>query len=74
MEHVEFISEFEETQTKTNEGSSEYKSLETQLSSHKQTNESLVESKKQLEEQLYQLRELNSNDICEINKLKYELD
>ena len=28
MEHVEFITEFEETQTKTTQGSSEYKSLE----------------------------------------------
>lgn len=74
MEHVEFISEFEETQSKAVEGGSEHKNLETQLISLKSTNETLVESKKQLEDQLYQLRELNSNDICEINKLKYELD
>ena len=74
MEHVEIITEFEETQSKTVEGGSEYQNLETSLISLKSNNESLVDSKKQLEEQLYQLRELNSNDICEINKLKYELD
>lgn len=37
-------------------------------------NEQLSSSKKQLEGELYELRDLNSNDICELNKLKYELD
>jgi hypothetical protein len=41
---------------------------------YKETQEQLLESKNRLEGELYELRELNSNDICEINKLKYELD
>lgn len=41
---------------------------------YKETQEKLLESKKKLEGELYELRDLNSNDICEINKLKYELD
>ena len=50
MEHVEIITEFEETQSKTVEGGSEYQNLETSLISLKSNNESLVDSKKQLEE------------------------
>ena len=53
MEHVEFISEFEETQSKAIEGGFEHTNLETSLFSLKSTNETLVESKKQLEDQLY---------------------
>jgi len=53
MEHVEFISEFEETQSKAVEGGSEHTNLETSLISLKSTNETLVNSKKQLEDQLY---------------------
>ena len=32
-----------------------------------------MKSKKSYENKLYHLRELNSNDICDINKMKYEL-
>lgn len=74
MEHVEIITEFEETTQSTNESSKEIQQLETDLSNHKATNEHLIKSKKRLESELYELRELNSNDICEINKLKFELD
>jgi len=48
--------------------------LESELVMHQRQNELLITSKKQLEGELYSLRELNSNDICEINKLNYELD
>lgn len=41
---------------------------------YKETQEELLVSKKRLEGELYELRDLNSNDICEINKIKYELD
>lgn len=74
MSYVEVITEFEETENTTKESSTEVTELETQLNNHKLTQERLVSSKKKLEEELYELRDLNSNDICEINKLKYELD
>lgn len=50
MEHVEFISEFEEAQSKAVEGGSEHTNLETSLISLKSTNETLINSKKQLED------------------------
>lgn len=74
MELVEITTEFEETQDSTHEGGNEHKQLESELVMHQRQNELLIVSKKQLEGELYSLRELNSNDICEINKLNYELD
>ena len=74
MELVEVTNEFEETQDSTNEGGNEQMQLESELVMHQRQNELLITSKKQLEGELYSLRELNSNDICEINKLNYELD
>ena len=37
-------------------------------------NSELVECNKGLQGDLMELRELNSNDICEINKLKWEIE
>jgi hypothetical protein len=41
---------------------------------HHNSQEMLINSKKKLEGELYELRELNSKDICDINNIKYEVD
>jgi hypothetical protein len=50
MSMVEYMTEFEETQSSSREGGTEFKQLESSLVLHKEQNSTLQKSKKTLEE------------------------